>query len=163
LVLALHGEAHRPTFSVFAEIIKASPNLTTLELVESGPALPPKHSFQNDTPHSEYTWHEKVTIPSLKSLQIEGPLSSYFIQLLREVLDLPNIQRLEIGVKDDDCSDLGMLLTDPSFTSDNKSILSKLDHLGIVEFWCHGETKDAMLHQFRFISLLFYKADSISS
>ncbi|KAF8158400.1 hypothetical protein B0H34DRAFT_789290 [Crassisporium funariophilum] len=141
LELSYHAKDVRPSYATFAQIIKNSPELHTLTLSLSGPAL------ADDTPFDdEKAWGPvPLEIPSLKELGLQFHTPQYASALVQH-LALPNVTSLALNFDEEDYSSFVHWLLQP-VKDRTKSLLAGIEHLKISGLPCDVPSVEAMLDQ----------------
>ncbi|KAI0345790.1 hypothetical protein BDW22DRAFT_1353385 [Trametopsis cervina] len=142
LELAYHAPDVRPSYQEFLSILKASPELVTLTLCESGPSGGPvewlasvtndsmdagQSASNSDSPTTTYT------LSSLRNLVLAYLPANYITQLL-ERLPMPSLTSLALDFDDDDSQKYDaflekLALPHPAGGANSRSLLSGLEAL----------------------------------
>lgn len=137
LELACHRNDIRPSWSEFAHILRASPDLTTLTLSQSGPSGEP-----GDWPSVN---EDQVELPSLENLVLAFQPPEYISPLLR-LISTPNLISLALDFDDADYSSFARQLASP-VEGKSKSLLAGLENLKIAGLPCDLKTMDLMYEE----------------
>ncbi|KAG6827931.1 hypothetical protein H0H92_009909 [Tricholoma furcatifolium] len=139
LELTYHPEDVRPSYETFVQMMKASPNLRTLSLSQSGPQV---HDAENNNWGSS---DNIISIPSLTGFVFALHTSSYAIALL-ERLSLTNVDSLALDFSDEDFTEFANKLCEP-MPGTSLSLLAGLRHLKISSLPCNKTVAKRMLMQ----------------
>jgi len=141
LELSFLKNFERPSYTVFAEIIKNSPELHTLTLSRAGPVLPDGVAFDSD----EAWGPVPLTIPSLTELVLQYHEPKYAAALVQH-LDLPNVTHLLLDFDEEDYSGFVQTLAKPTKGRD-QSLLWQISHLKVSGLPCDIASVESLLSQ----------------
>ena len=139
--LSFHSKDVRPSYTTFTQIIKNSPDLRSLSLSLSGPALLPGAQFDDES----HWGPEPFDIPSLRhlTLQYYEPQSA---SILIQHFYFPNLRCLTLDFDSEDYTPFVQNLLVP-VKGRSKPILPGLEYLKISGLPCDVPTIEAMLKQ----------------
>lgn len=86
LELAYHAPDVQPTFAEFDDMLRASPNLQSLTLIDSGPAASSRYGFENTS----------ILLPSLTELTFGCFYDLQYTIHLLQFLRIPNLRKLTL-------------------------------------------------------------------
>ncbi|KAK0201729.1 hypothetical protein DFS33DRAFT_1015103 [Desarmillaria ectypa] len=132
--LAYHANDVRPSLETFARFVHTSPELHTLSLCLSGPAVP-----------SDQWGTDLISIPSLNDLVLAHHEPEYIRSLL-PILSVPNVQHLALDFDSADYTEFVKILLQPQ-AGQKKSLLEGLEHLKIGGLPCDSQHQAALLSQ----------------
>jgi len=131
----------RPTYAVFTEIIKNSPELRTLTLSSAGPVLPDGIAFDSDQ-----AWGPvPLAIPSLIELVLQYHEPKYAAALVQH-LDVPKVTHLLLDFDEEDYSEFVQTLAKPAKGRD-QSLLWQISHLKVSGLPCDIASVESFLTQ----------------
>ncbi|KAF8964373.1 hypothetical protein BDZ97DRAFT_1700473 [Flammula alnicola] len=142
--LSFHAKDVRPSYSAFAQIIANSPELHTLTLSLSGPALPDSVAF--DAEVEEGGWGSTLlAIPSLREFALQFHDPKYAAALVQH-LDMPGLTSLLLNFDEEDYTSFVRALLTP-VKGRTEGLLKHIDHLKIAGMPCDVATVEAFLGQ----------------
>ena len=144
LELSYHSKDVRPSYKTFTQIIENSPDLHTLTLSLSGPAL--ANGLPYNTDLEEGGWGKTpLTILSLKELALQFHDPKYASALVNH-LDAPNVTSLLLNFEEEDYSEfVGALVKPVKGRAEN--ILTHIEHMKISGLPCSVYSAEALLGQ----------------
>ena len=149
--LSYHAKDVLPSYNTFIQIIKNSPNLRSLSLSVSGPALAKGAQFDD-----EGQWGpEPIEIPSLHYLMLHSQEPQYASALIQHFY-FPNLRGLSLDFKEEDYTSFARKLLVP-VKGRSKTILSGLKTLKISGLPCDAATVEAILEQLMELKVLYLK------
>lgn len=140
--LAYHAHDVRPSYKTFLEILDNCPDLETLTLCLSGPALGTPLLADSDEewgPHA----HE---IPSLKDLVLCYHPPPYATALMQH-LDVPNVTQLALAFDEQDYSEFVVKALAKPIRGKTKSLLAQLEHMKISGLPLDNKAVEMLLDQ----------------
>ncbi|KAF5315274.1 hypothetical protein D9619_007196 [Psilocybe cf. subviscida] len=144
LELSFHAKDVRPSYTTFAKMMNNSPDLQTLSLSLSGPALQDDVAF--DAEIEDGGWGpDLLTIPSLKEFSCAFHDTKYASALMRH-LDMPNVTSLLLNFDEEDYSSFVPTLLTP-VKGRTESLMSHIDHLKIAGLPCDVASVEAIYSQ----------------
>lgn len=144
LELSFHAKDVRPSYATFAKMMNNSPDLQTLALSLSGPALPDNVTF--DAEIEDGGWGpDPLTISSLKEFSCAFHDIRYASALMRH-LDMPNVTSLLLNFDEEDYSSFVPTLLTP-VKDRTESLMSHIDHLKIAGLPCDVASVEAIYTQ----------------
>ena len=144
LELSYHAKDVRPSYKTFKEIINNSPELHTLTLSLSGPAL--RNGLPHDVDIEEGGWGTTpLTILSLKELALQFHDSKYASALVNH-LDVPNVTSLLLNFEEEDYSEFVAALLKP-VKGRTKNLLTNIEHMKISGLPCNVYSAETLLGQ----------------
>jgi len=139
LELSYHSKDVRPSYSTFVQIVKNSPELKTITLSLSGPALPDNITFD-----AEDGWGpEPLTIPSVKDLALQFQDPRYASAIVQH-FDLPAVRNLVLNFDEEDYSDFVRALIRP-VKGQKEGLLQRIEHLKVSGLPCDVASVEALL------------------
>ncbi|PPQ65841.1 hypothetical protein CVT26_000775 [Gymnopilus dilepis] len=146
LELSYHSKDVRPSYKAFVDIINSSPDLHTLILSLSGPALPEGVPFDADPEEHEGAWGPTpLTIPSLQELGLQFHDVQYASALVQH-LDTPNLKSLLLNFEGEDYSSFVKTLVKP-VKGRAESVLHYIENLKLSGLPCDMASAEAFLGQ----------------
>ncbi|KAF8817030.1 hypothetical protein BYT27DRAFT_7204821 [Phlegmacium glaucopus] len=139
--LSYHTKDVRPSYATFIQIIKNSPDLRSLSLSLSSPALDTGAQFDD----KDQWGPEPFEIPSVHHLTLQFHEPQYASALIQHFY-FPNLRSLTLNFDQEDYSSFVRKLLVP-VQGQSKSILSGLESLRILGLPCDVATVEAMLQQ----------------
>ncbi|KIM43144.1 hypothetical protein M413DRAFT_443953 [Hebeloma cylindrosporum] len=142
--LSFHTKDVRPSYKTFTQIINNSPDLHTLSLSLSGPAL--GNDVPYDTDIEEGGWGATpLTILSLRELALQFHDLKYALALVKH-LDIPNVTSLLLNFDEEDYSEFVDALLKP-VKGRTENILAHIEHVKISGLPCNVYSAEALLGQ----------------
>ena len=144
LELSYHAKDVRPSYKTFKQIINNSPELHTLTLSLSGPAL--GNGLPHDINIEDGGWGTTpLTILSLKELALQFHDCKYASALVNH-LDVPNVTSFLVNFEEEDYSEFVGALLKPVKGRTN-SFLTHIEHMKISGLPCSMYSAEALLGQ----------------
>jgi len=149
--LSYHAKDVRPSYATFIQIIKNSPDLRSLSLSLSGPALATGAQFDD----KDQWGPEPFEIPSVHHLTLQFHEPQYASALIQHFYFF-NLRSLTLNFDEEDYSSFVRKLLSP-VKGRSKSIFSGLENLKILGLPCDIATVEAMLQQLTDLKVLHLK------
>jgi len=153
--LSFHTKDVRPSYKTFRQIINNSPDLHTLGLSLSGPAL--GNDVPYDTDIEDGGWGlTPLTILSLRKLALQFHDLKYALALVKH-LDVPNVTSLLLNFDEEDYSEFVDALLKP-VKGRAENMLTHIEQMKILGLPCSVYSAEALLGQLGKLNSLSIKA-----